>query len=120
MKSMLMGATALLLLLSVPAQAADTVTAADAVKVISQIKGDKEKVKLYCEAQDLYNQAADAAEKKDEKKAEELGTKADELVGKLGGDYQKLDEAMGKVDPNSDEVKKIAAEFAKLDESCKK
>ena len=134
MKSILFGATALFLLSS-PAWA-EKVTPADAVKVISQIKSDKEKTKVYCEAQDFYNQAADAdiaaegESKKDAKKAEELGKKAEELgkkgdalVAKLGDDYKKLDEALKEIKPEeaeSADVKAIIAEFGTLDELCTK
>jgi hypothetical protein len=134
MKSILFGAAAFLLISS-PAWA-EKVTPADAVKVISQITADKEKTKTYCEAQSFYNQAADsdvaaeAESKKDAKKAEELGKKAEELgkqgdalIGKLGDDYKKLDEALKEIKPEeaeSADVKAIIAEFGKLDELCSK
>lgn len=134
MKSILFGTTALFLLSS-PAWA-EKVTPADAAKIISQIAADKEKTKVYCEAQDFYNQATDAdisaeAEgKKDAKKGEELGKKAEELgkkgdalIEKLGDDFKKLDEALKEIKPEeaeSADVKAIIAEFGKLDELCAK
>ena len=120
MRTLLIGAAALFVL-ATPSFAADKpgVTAADAAKAVAAIQADKEKAKVYCEVESLYNQAAEVAEK-DQKKAEELSKKADDLGAKLGADYQKVSKDSADLDPESAEGKKIAAEFAKLDTTCKK
>jgi hypothetical protein len=121
MRKLLIG-TAALFVLATPAFAADNkpgVTAADAAKVVAGIQADKEKVKIYCEMADLYNQASQASEK-DAKKADELAGKADALGAKLGADYEKLSKDSADQDPDSPEGKKVAAEFEKLDGACAK
>jgi hypothetical protein len=92
----------------------------DAAKVAAAIMADKEKLKAYCDMQDLYNQSFEASEKKDDKKAEELAKKADELGAKLGAEYEKLMTASADLDPESKEGQEFYAGFEKLDEACEK
>ncbi len=92
----------------------------DVAKVAAAIMADKEKLKAYCDMQDLYNQSFEASEKKDDKKAEELAKKADELGAKLGAEYEKLMTASADLDPESKEGQEFYAGFEKLDEACEK
>ncbi len=101
------------------AQAAKTdVKPADVAKVVAAIQADKAKVKTYCDMQKLYDQSYEASDKKDEKKAEELGKKADELRKQLGPDYEKIDAAAQDIDPESKEGQEFYAAFEPLDKAC--
>jgi 3-oxoacyl-ACP reductase-like protein len=91
--------------------AAKPPTKADAQKVANQIKGDKAKLDIYCQLSKLNDQMQAAAEKKDQKKMEELNKQADALGQKLGPDYVKLMAAMDDVDPDSKEGKELGAVF---------
>ncbi len=116
MKALLFGAAALFAL-STTAYA-QGVKPAEVAKLASDIKGDAAKLKSYCEMQDLYNQSYEAGEKKDEKKAEELANKADELGKGLGEEYEKIMTAGADIDPESKEGQDFYAGFEELDKAC--
>ncbi|MDX2264462.1 MAG: hypothetical protein NW215_05785 [Hyphomicrobiales bacterium] len=124
MKSILLGAAALIAFSGAAfaqgGAAAPSVKPADVAKVAASIKGDAAKLKAYCEMQDLYNQSYEAGEKKDDKKAEELANKADELGKSLGADYEKIMVAGADIDPESKEGQDFYAGFEDLDKSCEK
>jgi hypothetical protein len=103
-----------------PPPAAKPPTKADVQKVVSQIKGDKAKLDTYCQIVKLGDQAQAAAEKKDQKKMEDLNKQADALAQKLGPDYVKLMASMEDVDPESKDGKELVAVFDSLDQSCPK
>ena len=103
-----------------PAPAAKPPTKADVQKVVNQIKGDKAKLDTYCQMVKLGDQAQAAAEKKDQKKSDDLNQQAEALGQKLGPDYAKLMASMEDVDPDSKEGKDIVAVFDSLDASCPK
>lgn len=92
---------------------------AAAKKAISAIQGDKAKLKTYCDAQALYAKADDAAEKKDEKTAEENGKKADALAKTLGPDFDKIGAVGAEIDPESPSGKEFNASLEALDKACK-
>jgi hypothetical protein len=102
------------------AQPAQAVKPADVAKLAASIKGDAAKLKSYCEMQDLYNQSYDAGEKKDEKKAEELANKADEIGKSLGAEYEKVMNAGADIDPETKEGQEFYAGFEDLDKACEK
>jgi hypothetical protein len=102
------------------APAAKAPSKADAQKVVAQIKGDKAKLDTYCQISKLGDQAQAAAQKKDQKKMEDLSKQADALGQKLGPDYVKLMAAMEEVNPDSKEGKELVAVLDALDESCPK
>ena len=84
---------AILVIAAVPAVCAQAqapsaakVTKADAQKVLNIISGDKAKTQTYCDIIKL----GDEAEKADEKNADELFQKMDELAKKLGPEYVAL------------------------------
>ncbi len=91
---------------------------ADAQKVIRSISVDKAKIAAYCEVTDLGGQAVEAAQEKDEKKADALMQRVDELEKILGPEYPALFNALYDADPNSEDVQDILSMFAMLDQSC--
>jgi len=95
-------------------------TKADVQKVVNQIKGDKAKLDTYCQIGKLGDQMQQAAEKKDQKKLEDLNKQADALGQKIGPDYVKLMASMEEVDPESKDGKEMIALFDSLDASCPK
>jgi hypothetical protein len=103
-----------------PPPAAKPPTKAEVQKVVSQIKGDKAKLDIYCQISKLGDQAQAAAQKKDQKKMEDLSKQADALGQKLGPDYVKLMAGMEDVDPESKDGKDLIAILDTLDESCPK
>jgi hypothetical protein len=103
-----------------PPPAAKPPTKADVQKVVNQIKGDKAKLDTYCQIAKLGDQAQAAAEKKDQKKMEDLNKQADALAAKVGPDYVKLMGSMEEVDPESKDGKELIALFDSLDASCPK
>jgi hypothetical protein len=96
------------------------VTKADAQKVINIISADKAKTKLYCEIAALGEQIDAAAEKKDEKKIDELSQKADDMGAKIGPEYVALMDALQDLDPESKEAKDIGGMLETLDKACAK
>lgn len=134
MKSTFVGAIALFAL-AAPAFAQDAakpdaapkeepvkVTEADvaaAKKMIATIQADKAKLKTYCDTQALYQKADEAAEKKDEKTAEELGNKADAQAKTLGPDYDKINMVDAELDPESASGKEYHTAREALDKLCK-
>lgn len=93
-------------------------TKAEVEKLVSTITSDKEQLANYCGMVKLYNEAYDAGEKQDEKKAEELAAKADEMGQKLGPDYERVIDGLSEVDPESEEGKNLYSAFEPLDKEC--
>jgi len=121
MKLKLIATVAAIALLPLAAQAQPKPkppTKADAVKVVNAIKGDKAKVKAYCDMGKLSDQAAEADQKKDTKKADELAKQMDELGKQLGPEFNALMDAMQDMDPNSKAVQDINATLEDLDKLC--
>jgi hypothetical protein len=96
------------------------VNKADAQKVISMIKGDKAKTKLYCDISALGEQIDAAAQKKDEKKVDELSQRADDLGTKIGPEYVALMDGLQEMDPNAKDGQEIGAMLEDLDKLCAK
>ncbi len=90
----------------------------DAQKVVSIIKGNKEKTQVYCQIDDLGEQIGEADQKKDHEKAEALSQQITELEKKLGPEYMALVSDLNRVDPNSPEGREIDSILAPLDDSC--
>ena len=103
-----------------PPPAAKPPTKAEVQKVVNQIKGDKARLDTYCQITKLGDQMQAAAEKKDQKKMDDLNKQADALAQKLGPDYAKVMAGMEDVDPESKDGKDLIAIFDALDESCPK
>jgi hypothetical protein len=96
------------------------VTKADAQKVIAMISSDKAKTKLYCDISALGEQIDAAAQKKDEKKVDELSQKADDLGTKIGPEYVALMDGLQEMDPNSKDGADIGTMLEGLDKLCGK
>ncbi len=100
--------------------AAPKPTKAAAQKVIQIVSGDKAKTKLYCDIAALSDQIDAAAQKKDEKKLDELSQKADEMGTKIGPEYVALMDGLQDMDPNSKEGEEIGGMLEALDKLCAK
>jgi ABC-type transporter Mla subunit MlaD len=90
----------------------------EAQNVIKMISGDKAKVQTYCQIDELSDQATQAAQKKDDKKVEELSRKIEELEGTLGPEYVALVRELEEVDPNSQDGQEISSALDALDRLC--
>ena len=95
-------------------------TKADVQKVVQIISADKAKTATYCDLAKLEDQMAEADEKKDNKKLEELGKQADAMSQKLGPEYVKLMAWLEEVDPESKEGKDLSSALEGLDKLCPK
>ena len=93
---------------------------ADAQNVIKIISGDKAKTQIYCQLDELSDQVTQALRKKDNKKAEELSRKMDELEGRLGPEYVALANELEEVDPNSQDGQEISSAMDALDKLCER
>jgi ABC-type transporter Mla subunit MlaD len=118
-------AAAIVLLAAVPALAqaqqggnAPKPTKADVQKLVQSIQSDKAKTQKYCDMMKLYDQAAEAEEKKDSKKVEDLTKQADEAGKGLGGDYEKVMAGLQQIDPSSAEGQELSAVLDPLDNAC--
>jgi hypothetical protein len=103
-----------------PPKAAPKPTKAAAQKVIAIISADKAKTKLYCDISALGEQIDAAAEKKDEKKLDELSQKADEMGAKIGSEYVALMDGLQDMDPKDNSAEEISNMFEELDKKCAK
>ena len=99
-------------------QAGPKPTPADVQRVVKTISADKAKVQVYCDMAKLDGQMAEAEQKKDQKKLEELGKQQDDLAQKLGPEYTALMTKLEQVDPSSPDGQKLAAAFDPLDKQC--
>ena len=103
---------------SKPPTAGPKPTPADVQRVVKTISADKAKVQVYCDMAKLDGQMAEAEQKKDQKKLEELGKQQDDLAQKLGPEYTALMTKLDQVDPSSPDGQKLAAAFDPLDKQC--
>ena len=90
----------------------------DVQNVVKIISGDKAKTQTYCQIDELSDQVTQAAQKKDDKKVEELSRKIDELEGRLGPEYLALAKELEEVDPNSQDGQEISSAIDALDRLC--
>ncbi len=115
MKTKFVAAIALFAVLSGPAfaedKAAPKVGKADVQKLVDSIKGDKAKFADYCALIKLQHDYQAAVAKKDGKTVNSLGVKMDEIVAKLGGDFDRVTSA--DMDDESDKL------LGNLENSCK-
>jgi hypothetical protein len=90
----------------------------DVQNVVKIISGDKAKTQTYCQIDELSEQVTQAAQKKDDKKVEELSRKIDELEGRLGPEYLALAKELEDVDPDSQDGQEISSAIDALDRLC--
>ena len=93
-------------------------TKAAAEKVVQIVSADKAKVKSYCDIAALGEQFDAAAQKKDDKKLDELSQKADQLAQNVGPEYVALMSGLDDVDPDSPQGKEISRVLEGLDKLC--
>jgi hypothetical protein len=91
---------------------------ADAQKVVSIIKDNKDKSQAYCQITKLAGQIGAAQQEKDSKKEEALSRQIFELEIKLGPEFISLVSSLKDLDPNSQQTQEIDSIFAALDEPC--
>ena len=91
---------------------------ADAQTVVNIIRGDRAKTQAYCQINSLGGQMVEAIQEKDDKKAEALFQRVNNLEKQLGSEYHALFDALYDADPNSKDVQDILSMFDSLDESC--
>jgi mevalonate kinase len=90
----------------------------DVQNVVKMISGDKAKTQTYCQIDELGDQVTQAAQKKDNKKLEELSRKIEELEERLGPEYVALVKELEEVDPNSLDGQEISSAIDALDRLC--
>ncbi len=93
-------------------------TKAAALKVVQIITADKSKAKSYCDIAALGDEFEAAAQKKDDKKLDELSQKVDTLAGQIGPEYVALMNGLEDFDPDSQEGKEISGVLEGLDKIC--
>ena len=96
------------------------VTKADAQKVVQLISTDKAKTQIYCEMVKLGDEVAQADQKNDNKKVDELAQKIDDMTDQLGPEYVALVEGLQDMDPDSKEAEDIGTLLDGLDKLCAK
>lgn len=85
-------------------QNAPKASKAEVQKLVDSIKNDKAKLTQFCSISKLQEQYSAAAEKKDEKKLQELDKQMEESSKKLGPDFERItsseldDESAGLLD----------------------
>ena len=95
-------------------------TKAQAEQVVKLISADKAKTAIYCDIISLSDEADQAEQKKDSKKAEALYKKMDELSDKLGSEYIALIEGLQEMEPDSKAAQEIGGVLEALDKLCEK
>ncbi|MGP0094673.1 MAG: hypothetical protein ACLPKB_32690 [Xanthobacteraceae bacterium] len=95
-------------------------TKADVQKVVQIITSDKAKAATYCDMAKLDDQIAEAEDKKDQKKVDDLSKQADAMGQKLGPEYVSLMNGLQQVDPSSPEGKDFSTTLEALDKLCTK
>jgi hypothetical protein len=91
---------------------------ADAQKVVSIIKDNKDKTEAYCQITKLAGQIGEAEQEKDSNKEEALSRQVFELEIKLGPEFISLVSGLKDVDPNSQQAQEIDSILAPLEDSC--
>jgi len=92
------------------------VSKADAKKVVTIIRSDKAKTQTYCEIGKLSEQIEQA---KDNKIADELSEKIDQLEETLGPEYVALMDGLQDIDPEKDKLgQEIISTLAELGRLC--
>jgi hypothetical protein len=87
-------------------------------KLVESIQADQAKTKQYCEMMKLYDQAAQAQEKKQKRKYRQLTKQAEDTAKKLGAEYQKAMAGLRQTDPLSPEYDELMKMLDPLDKSC--
>jgi hypothetical protein len=98
-----------------------TVSKDDAQKVVAIIRGDKAKIKTYCDIKKLGRQMEQAYHKRDIRLTDELSHKIETLEKTLGTEYVALVDRLGAMDPENDKLAdEITSLFEPLDRRCRR
>jgi hypothetical protein len=87
--------------------------------LVQMINGNKAKLKIYCELDQLDEQLKEAERQKDREMFEALNVKADNLERQISPDYTKVMDSLELIDPNSAEGKQFTALIGTLTKQCK-
>lgn len=113
---------AILIIYAVPhaqAQHADLAKLkADAQRIVRVIGGDRAKTQAYCQINTLSGQINQAVREKDERKADALTRKVNDLEKTLGPEYLAFFDALNNLDQNPKEFRDILPMFDTLSQSC--
>jgi flagellar motility protein MotE (MotC chaperone) len=115
---------AILLIAAVPAYAqaqsrsTPKVTKGDAQKVMTIISGDKIKTQAYCDIQKLAEQVAEANEKKDVERVNELFEKIETLEKTIGPEYVALIDGVQDIAKNEQLRAEFLSAFGALARLC--
>jgi ABC-type transporter Mla subunit MlaD len=102
-----------------PQQGGTPATLVQVQNVIQIITDDKVKTEQYCDIDKLIWQIAEAEQKQDTKRVEELTKQADDLADKIGPEYVAMMDGLSQIDENSSEGKQIEAALASLEKLCR-
>jgi ABC-type transporter Mla subunit MlaD len=102
-----------------PQQGGTPATLVQVQNVIQIITDDKVKTEQYCDVEKLAWQIAEAEQKQDTKRVEELTKQADDLADKIGPEYVAMMDGLSQIDENSSEGKQIEAALASLEKLCR-
>ena len=102
-----------------PRQGGTPATLVQVQNVIQIITDDKVKTEQYCDIEKLAWQIAEAEQKQDTKRVEELIKQADDLADKIGPEYVALMNGLSQIDENSSEGKQMEAALDSLEKLCR-
>ena len=94
-------------------------TLAQVQKVVQIITGDKVKTQQFCDIEKLEQQIAEAEQKQDTKRLEELVKQGGDLADKIGPEYVALMDGLSQIDENSSEGKQMEAALDSLEKLCR-
>jgi TolA-binding protein len=102
-----------------PQQGETPATLVQVQNVIQIITDDKVKTQQLRDVEKLEQQIAEAKQKQDTKRVEELTKQVDDLADKIGPEYIAMMDGLSQIDANSIEGKQIADAIEPLDKLCR-
>ncbi len=102
-----------------PTKTVPNATIAQARKLVQMISGNKDKLKVYCDLNQLDKQLQEAEQRKDSQALEVLNARADSLERKISPEYTQVMDGLELLDPNSADGKQAAAAIDTLTKQCK-
>jgi hypothetical protein len=102
-----------------PTRTAPKQTIAQVQKLVQMISSNKDKLKAYCDLNQVDKQLEDAEHRKDSHALEALNAQADSLERKISPEYTQVMDRLELVDPNSADAKQAAAAIHTLTKRCK-
>ncbi len=102
-----------------PTKTAPKPTIAQVRKLVQMISSNKDKLKVYCDLNQLDKQLEEAEQRKDNHALEALNAQADSLERKISSEYTQVMDGLELVDPNSADGKQAVAAIDTLTKRCK-